>query len=607
MLSQNFLDRCWPPPSQRVGAVRSRRVTTGSVVGAHPERPRDLARRRRSNPVRRVLPPGSMEIRDCRCRGFRRCRRSPESPYLARRGPAPRPRERPRRRPAPRRARRVRELREGGPRPRVARRHPPRAAATRPGTPLVLQSGRPSASFPPARAHRSSSAPSNNVVGQWQTPQRFWERAAAGDTIWGGLTAAAWQYIGRQGVLQGTYEVFRLALAEARPGAWILTAGLGGMGSAQPVAARMAGAAALVVEVDPAALERSRSTGGVDVVETDLDAALAQVRDRPAGRPARQRLDSVRRDRRAGRTGTRSATRHRHRHDGRARPPPGLPATGRRDRGVGHRACPRSREPGTSRRRSHRPAGAGVAADGGPGRRRLRERQQPERARRAVRRPGRLHRRRLRPPLPSPALRPRHRPVPLDRALRRPGRPRRPRRDRLRDHRPSRGRRLDRPRPPARRAAGPAGPQLLARPRRAVRHGARRGRRRPRRPPARPGPVHPRPPGRRRHDPPPDRYRGDARRLGRRQRLAAARRDAARVDRRRPRRRPRRGRRLLGLDAVRRRLSGRGRAARNRRAPHPGPGRRHRPGRPALRRGRRRARPPRRPSSRACTDLSRTP
>ena len=145
------------------------------------------------------------------------------------------------------------------------------------GNTLILQSGRPVGVLPIGPGAPLVVSAVNNVVGQWQTPQRFWERAAAGDTIWGGLTAAAWQYIGRQGVLQGTYEVFRLALAEARPGGWILTAGLGGMGSAQPVAARMAGAAGLVVEVDPAALERSRSTGGVDVVETDLDAALAQV------------------------------------------------------------------------------------------------------------------------------------------------------------------------------------------------------------------------------------------------------------------------------------------------------------------------------------------
>jgi urocanate hydratase len=152
-----------------------------------------------------------------------------------------------------------------------------------PGSTLVLQSGRPVGVLPIGPDAPLVVSAVNNVVGQWQTPQRFWERAAAGDTIWGGLTAAAWQYIGRQGVLQGTYEVFRLALAEAATRGWILTAGLGGMGSAQPVAARMAGAASLTVEVDPAALDRSRRTGGVDLVETDLDAALAAVEGAVAG------------------------------------------------------------------------------------------------------------------------------------------------------------------------------------------------------------------------------------------------------------------------------------------------------------------------------------
>jgi urocanate hydratase len=149
-----------------------------------------------------------------------------------------------------------------------------------PGHTLVLQSGRPVGVIETGPNAPLVVSAVNNTVGQWQTPQRFWERAAAGDTIWGGLTAAAWQYIGRQGVLQGTYEVFRLALAETRTrpeNTWVLTAGLGGMGSAQPIAARMAGTSSLTVEVDPAALERSQRTGGVDVVLDDAGSALAAV------------------------------------------------------------------------------------------------------------------------------------------------------------------------------------------------------------------------------------------------------------------------------------------------------------------------------------------
>ena len=94
----------------------------------------------------------------------------------------------------------------------------------------------------------------NNTVGRWSDAERFYARADAGQTMWGGLTAAAWQYIGRQGVLQGTYELFG-AIARTHFGAapssegtaldgrWVLTAGLGGMGSAQPISARMLGSA----------------------------------------------------------------------------------------------------------------------------------------------------------------------------------------------------------------------------------------------------------------------------------------------------------------------------------------------------------------------------
>ena len=152
--------------------------------------------------------------------------------------------------------------------------------ALEPGHTLVLQSGKPIGVLPTGPDAPLVVSAVNNVVGRWQTPHTFWERAAAGDTIWGGLTAAAWQYIGRQGVLQGTYEVFRLALrdtAAAPESTWILTAGLGGMGSAQPLAARMAGTSSITVEIDPAALDRSRRAGGVEVVLDDVASAVAAV------------------------------------------------------------------------------------------------------------------------------------------------------------------------------------------------------------------------------------------------------------------------------------------------------------------------------------------
>lgn len=128
----------------------------------------------------------------------------------------------------------------------------------------------------------------NNTVGRWATPERFYERAAAGRTIWGGLTAGAWQYIGRQGVLAGTYELLATiarvhfgaapgAEAEALSGRWLLTAGLGGMGSSQPISARMLGLSSLSVEADPAKAERLRLAGGLDLVTDDLDSALGAI------------------------------------------------------------------------------------------------------------------------------------------------------------------------------------------------------------------------------------------------------------------------------------------------------------------------------------------
>jgi urocanate hydratase len=146
---------------------------------------------------------------------------------------------------------------------------------------LLLQSGRPVGVF-----RTTSDAPMvlsacNNMVGSWQTPDRFYALAEAGLTIWGGLTAGAWQYIGMQGVLQGTYEVLRAVAREHfdgdLAGRWLLTAGLGGMGSSQPLAATMAGAASLTVEVNPEKLSRAQDNGWLHKVTDSIDAAVTAV------------------------------------------------------------------------------------------------------------------------------------------------------------------------------------------------------------------------------------------------------------------------------------------------------------------------------------------
>ena len=121
-----------------------------------------------------------------------------------------------------------------------------------------------------------------NVVGQWATPATFYELEKKGLICWGGLTAGDWQYIGSQGVIQGTYEIFsRIAdrhfSADLR-GRFILTAGLGGMGGAQPLAGTLANAATLVVEVDPVRIDRRIEIGYLQHRADSLDAALALIR-----------------------------------------------------------------------------------------------------------------------------------------------------------------------------------------------------------------------------------------------------------------------------------------------------------------------------------------
>jgi urocanate hydratase len=130
-----------------------------------------------------------------------------------------------------------------------------------------------------------------NLVPRWATWDEFRRLEALGLTMFGQMTAGSWIYIGTQGILQGTYETFvaaRRAYA-ARTDAdgpfWVLTAGLGGMGGAQPLAATMAGMSCLAIEVDPARIEKRLTTGYVDVRVNDLDAALARLETtRRAGR-----------------------------------------------------------------------------------------------------------------------------------------------------------------------------------------------------------------------------------------------------------------------------------------------------------------------------------
>jgi urocanate hydratase len=120
------------------------------------------------------------------------------------------------------------------------------------------------------------------LVPKWATWEHFRTLEAQGLIMYGQMTAGSWIYIGTQGILQGTYETFAEAGRQHFDGdwsgRWILTAGLGGMGGAQPLAATMAGAVCLAVEIDPARVQRRLDTRYLDVMCTTLDEALAQVK-----------------------------------------------------------------------------------------------------------------------------------------------------------------------------------------------------------------------------------------------------------------------------------------------------------------------------------------
>jgi urocanate hydratase len=153
---------------------------------------------------------------------------------------------------------------------------------------LLVQSGKP---IGLVKTHRQAPLvvmANCNLVGQWATPEHFYELERKNLICWGGLTAGDWQYIGSQGVIQGTYEIFA-RIAERHfggdlNGRFILTAGLGGMGGSQPLAGRMAGAAILCVEVDEERIARRLSIGYLETRAANLDEALAMIRAAQARR-----------------------------------------------------------------------------------------------------------------------------------------------------------------------------------------------------------------------------------------------------------------------------------------------------------------------------------
>jgi urocanate hydratase len=146
---------------------------------------------------------------------------------------------------------------------------------------LLVQSGKPVGVFrttPDAPRVLISNA---MLVPHWATWEQFRELERAGLTMYGQMTAGSWIYIATQGIIQGTYETFaevaRQHFGGSLRGTATLTAGLGGMGGAQPLAVTMNEGAVLAVEVDPARAERRHAVGYVDEVTTDLDEAVRRV------------------------------------------------------------------------------------------------------------------------------------------------------------------------------------------------------------------------------------------------------------------------------------------------------------------------------------------
>src|SRR6202795_4850714 len=148
---------------------------------------------------------------------------------------------------------------------------------------LLVQSGKPVGIFATHPGAPRVLIANALLVPRWATWDEFRRLEAEGLTMYGQMTAGSWIYIGTQGILQGTYQTFAAA-GEAHfgspslAGRTILTAGLGGMGGAQPLAGTMAGAAILCIEVDPSRIERRIETRYLDEATDSIDDALARVR-----------------------------------------------------------------------------------------------------------------------------------------------------------------------------------------------------------------------------------------------------------------------------------------------------------------------------------------
>ncbi|KTE01707.1 urocanate hydratase [Sphingopyxis sp. H038] len=146
---------------------------------------------------------------------------------------------------------------------------------------LLIQSGKPVGVF---RTHENAPRvllANSNLVPEWANWDHFHELDKKGLMMYGQMTAGSWIYIGSQGIVQGTYETFvemgRQHYGGSLAGRWLLTAGLGGMGGAQPLAAVMAGASCLAIECQPSRIEMRLRTGYLDKQASSIEEAIAMI------------------------------------------------------------------------------------------------------------------------------------------------------------------------------------------------------------------------------------------------------------------------------------------------------------------------------------------
>jgi urocanate hydratase len=142
---------------------------------------------------------------------------------------------------------------------------------------LLIQSGKPVGILTTQKTAPRVLIANSNLVPHWANWEHFNELDKKGLMMYGQMTAGSWIYIGSQGIVQGTYETFSACMQKHygnANGKWILTAGLGGMGGAQPLAAKMAGASLLAIECDPVRIKKRLHSGYLDIEAKNLDHAL---------------------------------------------------------------------------------------------------------------------------------------------------------------------------------------------------------------------------------------------------------------------------------------------------------------------------------------------